>query len=56
MEKFDLFGKSISANFRGEEKYKTKVGGLLSILLATFILASGSLKFYNLVERNDHTD
>jgi hypothetical protein len=45
LKKFDQFGKAITLNFKGEETFKTKVGGLLSILLFVAINAFAIWKF-----------
>lgn len=47
---FDFFGQSISLNFRGREKYQTKVGGLISLAIAVtmVVFMAGRLdKFFN---------
>ena len=33
LKKFDNYGKAITLNFKGEETFKTNVGGLLSLIL-----------------------
>jgi hypothetical protein len=42
LKKFDLFAPGLSLNFKGEETFKTNLGGLLGILC----LAPSLLYFY----------
>jgi hypothetical protein len=49
LEKVDLFGKGISLNFKGQEAAKTKLGGLLSLILTVFMLFYSCYTFAILV-------
>ena len=33
LKKFDNYGKAITLNFKGEDTFKTNVGGFLSLVL-----------------------
>jgi hypothetical protein len=56
MEKLDLFGKGISVNFKGSETYRSKLGGLLSLMLVVFILVTASFRLVTVAEKNNHRD
>ena len=38
VKRFDQYGKAITLNFKGEDSFKTKVGGLMSLLLIVGML------------------
>ena len=44
---FDLFGNAIQLNYKGKSSYKTRLGSLVTIGMATFILFFG---LYSLIE------
>jgi hypothetical protein len=52
LEKLDRYGKAITLNFKGENTYKTKVGGLLSVLLMTVMAAYAIVKMVILINRS----
>jgi hypothetical protein len=56
IQRFDSYGTPITVNFKGESKFKTKVGGLLSLLLNVGIVVFGCFKLSALVKRENHTD
>ena len=56
LEKFDQNGKAITLNFKGEDTYKTKVGGLLSLLLMIGMLYYAVDRVVMLSERSSHKD
>jgi hypothetical protein len=43
-----MYGKAITLNFKGNDSFKTKVGGLLSLMLISGILAYAIAKFVTL--------
>ena len=49
LKKFDTYGKPITVNFKGEDTFKTNVGGLLSLILMTGIFTFTIFKFVTLV-------
>ena len=49
LKKFDNYGKAITLNFKGEDTFKTNVGGLLSLLLMIGTSAFAVIKFVTLI-------
>jgi len=49
LKKFDNFGKPITVNFKGEDTFKTNVGGVLSLILMTGIFTFAIFKFVTLI-------
>ena len=50
LKKFDLFGESVSINYKGNSTYTTKVGGLfglVSISLILYFLYARTVKLFN---------
>ncbi len=45
LKKFDNFGKAITLNFKGEDTFKTNVGGLLSLVLMIGTCAFAVVEF-----------
>jgi hypothetical protein len=56
IQRFDSYGTPITVNLKGESNYKTKVGGLLSLLLNVVIVVFGCLKLGALVRHENHKD
>ena len=52
---FDFFGPSISLNFRGREKYQTKVGGLISFAIAVTMVVFMTGRLDKFLNKNDPT-
>lgn len=42
----DMFGKPVSLNYKGEEKFKTVLGGLLSILVVFIMIVFALDRLY----------
>ena len=53
LEKLDLYGKAIKLNFKGEDTYKTKVGGLMSLLLVTSMIGYAISRFSTMIEKSE---
>ena len=53
LEKLDLYGKVIKLNFKGKDSYKTKVGGLLSLLLITGMTAYAISRVIILIQKTE---
>ena len=49
IKKFDNYGKAITLNFKGEDTFKTNVGGLLSLALMIGTFAYAIIKFVELI-------
>lgn len=47
--KFDNYGKAITLNFKGEDTFKTNVGGLLSLVLMIGTFFTAVMKFITLI-------
>ena len=56
LKKFDHYGKAITLNFKGEDTFKTNVGGLLSLALMIGTFAYAIIKFVELIQLTNHTD
>lgn len=52
LEKFDRYGNAITLNFKGENTYKTKVGGLISVLLMTVMTAYAIVRLVTLSNKS----
>ena len=50
---FDKFGEAPKLIYKGEDKYKTKLGGVVSILISLFVLTFTIGKLDNLVNKKD---
>ena len=50
---FDDFGESPKLIHKGKDKYKTKLGGVISILVKVFILYFAVVKIKSLVTKDD---
>ncbi len=48
-----MFGKGISLNFRGSDKFTTKVGGLTTLIALGVVTAFGYFKLAQLVTKSD---
>ncbi len=53
LEKFDLYGQKINLKFKGRDSYKTKFGGVLSLLLIAGMTAYTISRFVVLVQRSE---
>ena len=49
LKKFDNYGKAITLNFKGEDTFKTNLGGLLSLVLMIATSAYAVIKFVTLI-------
>jgi hypothetical protein len=49
LKKFDNYGKAITLNFKGEDTFKTNVGGLLSFVLMIVTFAFAVYRFRTLI-------
>jgi hypothetical protein len=49
LKKFDNYGKAITLNFKGEDTFKTNVGGLLSFVLMIVTFAYAVYRFRTLI-------
>ena len=45
----DIFGLPVSINFNGERIYRSKFGGILSIITMVVLIAQGGYQFNRLV-------
>ena len=50
---FDKFGEAPKLLYKGEDKYKTKLGGVISIFITVFVLTFAYGKLDNLVNKKD---
>ena len=46
----DLYGKPVALTFQGRDKYRTKVGALITLFVLVFLLSFG---LYRLIGRSD---
>ena len=53
---FDSYGAPVTVNFKGEPTFKTKIGGLLSLLLNKSIISFGCFRLSDLVKHKNHND
>ena len=56
LKKFDNYGKAITLNFKGEDTFKTNVGGLLSLVLMIVTFVFAVMRFKALIYLTEHTD
>lgn len=55
LKKLDLFAQPISITFKGESSFRTPIGGIMSILLGTLMIAFLSVKMNSLINREGST-
>ena len=48
---FDKFGESPKLLYKGEDQYKTKFGGLVSIAISIFVMVFAGVKLSRLVNK-----
>ena len=48
-EKLDFYGHSVAVNYRGQSKFRTKFGAVVSVLVFGLILSYTSLRFKKMV-------
>ena len=53
LHNFDFFGHPITVNYRGNDKYQTSFGSLVSIICFALMLAFSLFKFKTMVNRDD---
>jgi len=56
LQKFDKYGKAITLNFKGDDTFKTNVGGLLSLTLMMGTFAFAIYRLVILIQLTSHTD
>ncbi len=49
---FDKFGESPKLLYKGEDQYKTKLGGFVSIAIAIFVMVFAGVKLNRLVNKD----
>ena len=50
-----MFGQSLGLQFKGEDMYKTKLGGLITLILYGLILTNLVEKTFSMVQKTDST-
>ena len=58
---FDVYGKPVSLTFHGSDKFKTRVGAIITIMAVVFVLSFGAFRLitYNsnkIVQVSMHED
>ena len=53
IKRIDLFGHSIGVNYRGEGTYRTKLGGLVSVLTFLLICANTIKLFVGYIDNSE---
>jgi hypothetical protein len=53
LRKFDQFGEPYSLNLKGEDKHKTRVGGLCSVVINVLVLAFFVVRVVFMVSREE---
>jgi hypothetical protein len=56
LKKFDGYGKPVSVNFKGENVYKTKMGGVFTILFVSTMMTYSGFLLVNVIHRKYHDD
>jgi len=56
MEKLDFFSTGVTVNFKGNKKYGTRLGGLLSLMLVAFIIMIAVFKLTAVADISNHQD
>ena len=52
LRSFDKFGESPKLLYKGQDQYKTKVGGLISLGLTIFVMVFSIMKMIRLSEKS----
>ena len=50
---FDLYGKPISLTFQGNDKFKTRVGATITILVSIFLIGFGAFRFQSFLRYDE---
>ena len=53
VKQFDLFSETMSFNYRGQERYSTCLGSILSFLVYSLVLLYSSEKFFIMYNYED---
>ena len=53
IKRIDMFGVPVTLNFRGEDKFKTTIGGIISILAFCFVLWYTITQSISIIEREN---
>ena len=54
--RLDVFGHKIGVHYKGEEAYKTKIGGLLTLITYTLILIQTTNLFTDFLDNSAQTE
>ena len=52
LKTFDIYAKPITMTYKGKEKFRSKFGGLVSLILLLFIISIFAYKFRDMINRN----
>ena len=52
---FDKFGEAPKLRYKGEEQYKTKFGGVISLMINVFVLVFAVIKIKQVVDKSDNS-
>ena len=52
LTKFDVFGQQINLTYKGNEKYKTSIGGFGTIISGVLVLTYGIFGLSSLINKN----
>ena len=55
LQKLDSFGQNLQLHFRGTNLFKSKLGGLISLIIQILVLGYGLTKIQKLVNKADPT-
>jgi len=55
LRRFDLFGAPVGVTFKGESFYKTKIGGIVTLLLFLLIGSSVTVSVYEILFSRSYT-
>ena len=56
LKKFDGYGKPVSVNFKGEDVYRTKMGGVFTILFVGTMMTYSANLLVNVINKKYHDD
>ena len=49
---FDLYGKPVSLTFQGNEKFRTSVGAVITIMVSIFLIGFGAFRWLSYTDAN----
>ena len=49
---FDLYGKPVSLTFQGSDKYRTRIGAVITVIVSIMLISFGVFRFLSMANEN----